>query len=255
MTNLIEKSDNTYRKLKELGLSEQRPREPDAKWLEGRYHYNPFTGEIRGPSGKVLKPVVNGRYGTVRVGVFYKKKTVAVTVGRLAFALQHGRWPVGIGYRNSDLADNAAENLYEVSSRKLNEALQAQRNVEGWKKRHSTALAVVAKHTPQEMRRIRRGNILGELARIKSALETAKLSPSDRNTLRRAERALEGLWRDLSRKMETDPQGALSDASKPAPAVRLTKPNRRGVVTVNNWPKRPKPIDPRKLVSRSKKGR
>ena len=103
-----------------LGLSDRRQQEPEAAMLVGRYRYDSQSGHIVGPRGKPLKAFFNK--GVWRVGVWHNGRSVSIMVGRLAFALQHGRWPVGIKYLNGDTKDQRAANLEEAVSRALKEA-------------------------------------------------------------------------------------------------------------------------------------
>jgi len=116
----IEKNDALRSEAERLGLELRRKNEPDASTLWQRFTYNAETGVITGPMGKPLKASENR--GVWRVGLWANKKSVPVMVGRLAFAIQHERWPVGIIYRDGDTSNHCAANLVEVASRALKTA-------------------------------------------------------------------------------------------------------------------------------------
>lgn len=118
----------------ELGWSGSRKGDPPLNEVTGRYLYNPETGAITGPSGKVLKEQHSKRRDSWRVGVFAVDRVHMVNVGRLGFALQHGRWPVGLRYRNGDCADNSAFNLVEAPSPEMVKARRkgSFQNKKGW---------------------------------------------------------------------------------------------------------------------------
>jgi len=120
--SLIEKNDALVSEAERLGLELRRKNEPDASTLFGRYSYNAETGVITGPTGKPLKSSENR--GVWRVGLWSKenKNSVPVMVGRLAFAIQHGRWPVGLSYRDRDTTNHCAANLKETYSKALQTA-------------------------------------------------------------------------------------------------------------------------------------
>jgi len=112
--SVIAKNDALLAELEQLGLEAKKASEPEAGSLAVRYRYDPETGQIFGPKGKALKAALNR--GTWRVGVWHEGTSVRVMVGRLAFALQYGRWPVGVRYVNGDTSDHRAENLRECES-------------------------------------------------------------------------------------------------------------------------------------------
>ena len=117
---LIAKRPDLVAECEQLGVTLKRRSKPEAASLAGRFRYCGETGVIFGPRGKALKPVANR--GAYRVGVWHDGTSVRVGVGRLAFALQHGRWPVGVMYLNGDTSDSRAENLIECGSQRLKSA-------------------------------------------------------------------------------------------------------------------------------------
>lgn len=111
----IERDDYLYGQAEGAGLAVRHGAEPDADALQGRYRYDGQSGQVFGPSGKPLKPVRSARGW--RVGLYLAKgRVVSVDVGRVAFAIQHGRWPVAVRYVNLDRSDFRAANIIECRS-------------------------------------------------------------------------------------------------------------------------------------------
>lgn len=178
--DLIAERPDLVAECEQLGVTLKRRNEPEASTLVGRFRYCEETGEIIGPRGKALKPVANR--DAFRVAVWHENRAVSVMVGRLAFALQHGRWPVGVVYLNGDTSDNRAENLTECGSRRLNAARKAARRVEPTQSRSGVHVS------PLDVRS-RRGAWSGglclpdEIERIERALDSGALGRLDRRRL------------------------------------------------------------------------
>ena len=132
----------------------RRPHEPSANSLARRYRYDPETGAIIGPRC-VLKPRYNRGY--YRVGVWHNGATVSVEVGRLAFAIQHGRWPVGIRHESGKTTDCRAVNLSETVSYRLHGIREARCVVRSYRGAWSGGRDVV--HELARVRRLLAGDI------------------------------------------------------------------------------------------------
>ena len=86
---------------------------PSIDWLRGRFSYDPVTGSITGPRGRVVGWV--GRDGYMRISA-WSGVVVVLAAHRLAFALVVGRWPDVVDHINADKLDNRWANLREVTN-------------------------------------------------------------------------------------------------------------------------------------------
>ena len=74
-----------------------------------KFSYNPETGDVTGPSGKILRAKTGLGYLMTYVG---GKSTL---IHRLAWRIHYGRWPTEIDHINGDRGDNRIINLREVT--------------------------------------------------------------------------------------------------------------------------------------------
>jgi len=222
---MIEKKDALLAELEQLGLESKKRHEPEAGALAGRYSYDPETGDIVGPSGKSLKPHPNR--GVFRVGLWHDGRSVRVITGRLAFALQHGRWPVGVHYLNGDTSDNSAANVVECRSLALKAA----------KPKPIAAPAAVLVPVvlvdqravdPRNYRGANWGgkNVFDEMRMIRRVLNSSKLLPWQR---RKLEAVLVRLDRIADRLCRVAASAAGSSVAGAAPSSPSVSKHRAGV--------------------------
>lgn len=220
---LIGISDDLRIEAESFGLRLGREYEPDAQTLAGRYHYEPDTGHIIGPRGKVLTPQPNN--GVWRNNVWHDGRAVSVMIGRLAFAIQYGRWPVGIAYRNGDTSDHRAANLTECVSVALKRARKSQDvyDLVIWEGLPTpTGLDVSDYAGAWSGGRY----ICDEMADVWEALEYDRLTDRERSVLQAASRRLENRYNRIVnriRRVENNLRGFSTGHDKPTTEGRLRR--------------------------------
>jgi len=187
----LEKNDQLYEAALALGWAGSASGDPDIEKIVGRYSFDAEEGIITGPSGKQLKAVYSPWAFSWRVGVYVDESSKRVNVGRLAFALTHGRWPVGIHFKNKKLNDVRASNLCEVKSAEFKKAekygVWPGQGVIVWTDRLDRTDAFNPRHRRGAVRLGR--NVFDEKRRIENALKSEALTERERNKLRHAQRS------------------------------------------------------------------
>jgi len=156
---VIEQNVDALERGRALGFKDQRASEPPPEWVRERFRYRPARGQLVGPRGDVLKLRPAWRGGGPRIGYWSEGTSKTLDAARVAFVVQHGRWPCWLECVSGDAEDLRAVNWREAVSPRVVAAESRRKRPQGRK---------VASPVGEDTGRRRRGPRGGSPAALRS---------------------------------------------------------------------------------------